>query len=107
MATTNFKLQMKNTFSITIFLLTLVLILNSCGTPTTVIKRGQIEEIDKERIIMQGIALDTYYKRLERINNSSHPTSPERWVNIKETQKEIRYKEENGINLMPERVKNN
>ena len=73
MATTNFKLQMKNTFSITIFLLTLVLILNSCGTPTTVIKRGQIEEIDKERVIMQGIALDTYYKRLERINNLAYP----------------------------------
>ncbi|MEC7734892.1 MAG: M48 family metallopeptidase [Pseudomonadota bacterium] len=73
MATANFELQMKISFTIKIFLFTSVLILNSCGTPTTVIKRGQIEEIDKERIIMQGIALNTYYKRLERINNLAYP----------------------------------
>ena len=36
--------------------------------------------------------------------NSSHPTSQERWANIKEAQKEIIFKMENGIKLLPERI---
>ena len=47
--------------------------LQSCGVPTTVITRGDNEVIDKERLIMQGIALDTYYKRFEKLNNLTYP----------------------------------
>jgi len=47
--------------------------LQSCGVPTTVINRGDNEVIDKERLIMQGIALDTYYKRFEKLNNLTYP----------------------------------
>tara|TARA_B100000242_G_scaffold211503_1_gene153883 strand:- start:776 stop:1879 length:1104 start_codon:yes stop_codon:yes gene_type:complete len=47
--------------------------LQSCGVPTTVINRGDSEVIDRERLIMQGIALDTYYKRLEKMNNLTYP----------------------------------
>ena len=38
--------------------------------------------------------------------NSTHPTSSERWANIRATQKEIQYKIENGIALQPQRKEN-
>ena len=56
------KLQIGNRYYRNIFIIIIFFLLTSCGTPTTVVKRGQVSEIDKERVIMQGIALDTYYK---------------------------------------------
>ncbi len=67
------KLQIGNRYYRNIFIIIIFFLLTSCGTPTTVVKRGQVSEIDKERVIMQGIALDTYYKRLEKLNNLSYP----------------------------------
>ena len=67
------KLQVNNNLLKIILILTLVVFLNSCSSPTTVITRGATSVIDKERIIMQGIALDTYYKRFEKLNNLTYP----------------------------------
>ena len=67
------KLQIGNRYYRNIFIVIIFFLLTSCGAPTTVVKRGQVSEIDKERVIMQGIALDTYYKRLEKLNNLSYP----------------------------------
>ena len=61
------KLQIGNRYYRNIFIIIISFLLTSCGTPTTVVKRGQVSEIDKERVIIQGIALDTYYKRLEKL----------------------------------------
>ena len=73
MVNANSKLQVNNNLLKIILILTLVVFLNSCGSPTTVITRGDTSVIDKERIIMQGIALDTYYKRFEKLNNLTYP----------------------------------
>ena len=73
MVNANSKLQVNNNLLKIILILTLVVFLNSCGSPTTVITRGDMSVIDKERIIMQGIALDTYYKRFEKLNNLAYP----------------------------------
>ena len=62
MVNANSKLQVNNNLLKIILILTLVVLLNSCSSPTTVITRGDTSVIDKERIIMQGIALDSYYK---------------------------------------------
>jgi hypothetical protein len=35
--------------------------------------------------------------------NSTHPTSSERWANIRAAQKEIQYKIDNNLELLPER----
>ena len=73
MVNANSKLQVNNNLLKIILILTLVVFLNSCSSPTTVITRGDTSVIDKERIIMQGIALDTYYKRFEKLNNLTYP----------------------------------
>ena len=67
------KLQVNNNLLKIIITFSLVAFLSSCGSPTTVITRGDTSVIDKERIIMQGIALDTYYKRFEKLNNLTYP----------------------------------
>ena len=73
MVNANTKLQVKNNFIKILITLTFGMLLVSCGMPTTVIKRGDSTVIDRERIIMQGIALDTYYKRYEKLNNLAYP----------------------------------
>ena len=50
-----------------IFILSTCFFLSSCQAPTTVVSRGVNTDIEKERIIMQGIALETFYKRLEKL----------------------------------------
>ena len=67
------KLQVNNNLLKIIITFSLLVFLSSCGSPTTVITRGDTSVIDKERIIMQGIALDTYYKRFEKLNNLTYP----------------------------------
>ena len=54
--------------------------------------------------------VENFWRRLSAENprsidsyNSSHPTSPERWANIVATRKEIEYKINNNIELVPER----
>ena len=44
-----------------IFILSTCFFLSSCQAPTTVVSRGVNTDIEKERIIMQGIALETFY----------------------------------------------
>ena len=44
-----------------------------CEAPTTITSRGLDADTEKERVIMQGIALETYYSRLERLNNIAWP----------------------------------
>jgi len=56
-----------------IFILSTCFFLSSCEAPTTVVSRGVNTDIEKERIIMQGIALETFYKRLEKLNNFAWP----------------------------------
>ena len=56
-----------------IFILSTCFFLSSCEAPTTVVSRGVNADIEKERIIMQGIALETFYKRLEKLNNFAWP----------------------------------
>ena len=73
MVNANTKLQIKNNFIKILITLTFGMLLVSCGMPTTVITRGDATVVDKERIIMQGIALDTYYKRYEKLNNLTYP----------------------------------
>ena len=73
MVNANSKLQVNNSLLKIIVTFSLAVFLNSCGSPTTVITRGDTSVIDKERIIMQGIALDTYYKRFEKLNNLTYP----------------------------------
>jgi|TARA_B110000438_G_scaffold153364_1_gene147357 hypothetical protein len=53
-------------------LLTL-LITSSCEAPTTISSRGLDADTEKEKLIMQGIALETYYKRVEKLNNIAWP----------------------------------
>ena len=56
------------------FILLLILgIISSCEAPTTITSRGLDVDTEKERVIMQGIALETYYSRLERLNNIAWP----------------------------------
>ena len=56
------------------FILLLILgIISSCEAPTTITSRGLDADTEKERVIMQGIALETYYSRLERLNNIAWP----------------------------------
>ena len=73
MVNANTKLQIKNNFIKILITLTFGMLLVSCGMPTTVITRGEATVVDKERIIMQGLALDTYYKRYEKLNNLTYP----------------------------------
>ena len=73
MVNANTKLQIKNNFIKILITLTFGMLLVSCGMPTTVITRGDTTVVDKERIIMQGLALDTYYKRYEKLNNLTYP----------------------------------
>ena len=54
------KLQVNNNLLKIIITFSLVVFLSSCGSPTTVITRGDTSAIDKERIIMQGIASVSY-----------------------------------------------
>ena len=57
-----------------IFLLTAIaLICSSCESPTTITSRGLDSENEKEKAIMQGIALETYYNRVEKLNNIAWP----------------------------------
>jgi hypothetical protein len=57
-----------------IFLLTaIILICSSCESPTTITSRGLDSDNEKEKAIMQGIALETYYKRVEKLNNIAWP----------------------------------
>ena len=57
-----------------IFLLTAItLICASCETPTTITSRGLDSDNEKEKAIMQGIALETYYNRVEKLNNIAWP----------------------------------
>ena len=51
MVNANSKLQVNNNLLKIIVILTFVVFLNSCGSPTTVITRGDTSVIDKERII--------------------------------------------------------
>ena len=56
------------------FLVLLVILLNSsCEAPTTITARGLNSDTEKEKIIMQGIALETYYNRIEKLNNIAWP----------------------------------
>ena len=73
MVDANTKLQIKNNFIKILITLTFGMLLVSCGMPTTVITRGEATVVDKERIIMQGLALDTYYKRYEKLSNLTYP----------------------------------
>ena len=73
MVNANTKLQIKNNFIKILITLTFGMLLVSCGMPTTVITRGEATVVDKERIIMQGLALDTYYKRYEKLSNLTYP----------------------------------
>ena len=54
-------------------LLLILIIISSCEAPTTITSRGLDADTEKERVIMQGIALETYYSRLERLNNIAWP----------------------------------
>ena len=57
-----------------IFLLTAItLICSSCEAPTTITSRGLDSDNEKEKAIMQGIALETYYNRVEKLNNIAWP----------------------------------
>ena len=57
-----------------IFLLTAItLICSSCEAPTTITSRGLDSDNEKEKAIMQGIALETYYNRGEKLNNIAWP----------------------------------
>ena len=57
-----------------IFLLTAIaFICSSCESPTTITSRGLDSENEKEKAIMQGIALETYYNRVEKLNNIAWP----------------------------------
>ena len=62
--TTTIDIMFKKKFLV---LLTL-LITSSCEAPTTISSRGLDADTEKEKLIMQGIALDTYYKRIEKLN---------------------------------------
>ena len=56
------------------FIVFLVILLStSCEAPTTITARGLNSDTEKERVIMQGIALETYYKRIEKLNNIAWP----------------------------------
>jgi len=54
-------------------LLTISIICVSCESPTTITSRGLDSDNEKEKAIMQGIALETYYKRVEKLNNIAWP----------------------------------
>ena len=54
-------------------LLTITFIFSSCESPTTITSRGLDSDNEKERAIMQGIALETYYNRVEKLNNIAWP----------------------------------
>ena len=54
-------------------LLTITFIFSSCESPTTITSRGLDSDNEKERAIMQGIALETYYNRVEKLNNNAWP----------------------------------
>tara|TARA_Y100001935_G_scaffold255062_1_gene266298 strand:- start:210 stop:1337 length:1128 start_codon:yes stop_codon:yes gene_type:complete len=54
-------------------LIAIALICSSCESPTTITSRGLDSENEKERAIMQGIALETYYNRVEKLNNIAWP----------------------------------
>ena len=55
--------MLKNKFIV----LLIVLLSSSCEAPTTITARGLNSDTEKERIIMQGIALETYYNRIEKL----------------------------------------
>ena len=61
--------MLKNKFIV----LLIVLLSSSCEAPTTITARGLNSDTEKERIIMQGIALKTYYNRIEKLNNIAWP----------------------------------
>ena len=61
--------MLKNKFIV----LLIVLLSSSCEAPTTITARGLNSDTEKERIIMQGIALETYYNRIEKLNNIAWP----------------------------------
>ena len=54
-------------------ILTITFIFSSCESPTTITSRGLDSDNEKERAIMQGIALETYYNRVEKLNNIAWP----------------------------------
>ena len=61
--------MLKNKFIV----LLIVLLSSSCEAPTTITARGLNSDTEKERIIMQGIALETYYNRIEKLKNIAWP----------------------------------
>ncbi len=50
-----------------------LLILSSCEAPTTIARRGLDADAEKEKLIMQGMALEAYYSRTEKLNNIAWP----------------------------------
>ena len=54
-------------------LLAITLIFSSCESPTTITSRGLKSDNEKEKAIMQGIALEAYYNRVEKLNNIAWP----------------------------------
>ena len=54
-------------------LIVVLFITISCESPTTITSRGLDSDNEREKIIMQGIALETYYSRVEKLNNLAWP----------------------------------
>ena len=60
------RLMLKKIF----LLLTIVIICVSCESTNTITSIGLDSNNEKEKAIMQGIALETYYKRVEKLNDA-------------------------------------
>ena len=54
-------------------LIVVLFITISCESPTTITSRGLDSDNEREKIIMQGIARETYYRRVEKLNNLAWP----------------------------------
>ena len=54
-------------------LIVVLFITISFESPTTITSRGLDSDNEREKIIMQGIALETYYSRVEKLNNLAWP----------------------------------